>query len=96
MSDMFFIMEEEGDEEAGGGAVDLILGGCEGCHSGVVGGFVIQGMYGQIRSCPILQEPREGRVGKSLKGSRQILKGRWEDGFSLIYNISSAVYLLAC
>lgn len=44
----------------GGGAVDLILGGCEGCDSGVVGGFVIQGMHGQIRDCPILQEPREG------------------------------------
>lgn len=51
---MFFIMEEEGDEEAGGWAVDLILGGCEGCDSGVVGGFVIQGMHGQIRGCPIL------------------------------------------
>lgn len=79
-TDSFFMMlateEEEGDEEAGGGAVDLILGCCKGCDSGVVGGFVIQGMHGQIRGCPILQEPKKGRAGKSLKGSGLII--RWE------------------
>lgn len=87
---MFFLKqateEEECDEEAGGGAVDLILGVCGGCDSGVVRGFVIQGMHCQIRGCPILQDGRGegGRVTKRLTTDQMLGKVAFHIFISLL------------